>query len=51
LSHPATHAVIKNKFNFINDDVATFYIAFLKSIAIRLNEQSINLFFNEVTSI
>lgn len=42
------HAVIMGKYNFENDDLATVYIAFFKSIVIRLNAETMNFFFNEV---
>lgn len=48
MSHNALHNVITATYNFYNDELATVYIAFLKGIAIRLNEETINLFYNEV---
>jgi len=42
------NAVITANYNFDNEEVAANYIAFLKSIAIRLDDKTISLFYNPV---
>jgi len=36
------------EYNFGNEDISNYYIAFLKSLTLRLDAETIKLFFNEV---
>jgi len=49
LSHALLKKVIMASYNFNNNDLTTQYIAFLKSIAIRLDDEALVLFFNDVS--
>lgn len=48
-SYLALHNAFTANYNFDNGDLTTQYIAFLKSIAIRLDQNSINIFYNDVS--
>ena len=40
--------IICHNFNFQNEELVDYYISMLKSIALRLNTETIKFFFNEV---
>lgn len=49
MSHKVMNRVITYEYNFENEDIVNYYIAFLKSLTMRLDAESIKLFFNEVS--
>lgn len=47
LSHSRLNDFIVYYYNFADEEVVVYYVSMLKSIAVRLNEGNVNLFFNE----
>ena len=48
LSNNHVNEVICHKFDFSDEEVMAYYISFLKTLSLRLNEHTINFFYNEV---
>jgi len=48
MSHKAMNTIISKTYNFNNSEVVNYYIAFLKSLSVRLNDETLMFFFNEV---
>jgi len=48
MSHRTMNKIIGYSYNFDNDEIVNYFIAFLKSLAVRLDDESIKFFFNEV---
>lgn len=49
LSNNHVNEVICHKFDFSDEEVMAYYISFLKTLSLRLNEHTINFFYNEHT--
>lgn len=48
LSNKVINETLLWKFDFQNEEIVEYYIAFLKSLAIKLSSHPIEFFFNEV---
>ena len=49
LSNNHVNDVICHKFDFSDEEVMAYYISFLKTLSLRLNEHTIHFFYNEVS--
>lgn len=47
LSNNHVNEIINHEFEFDNEEVLAYYISFLKTLSLRLNENTIHFFFNE----
>jgi hypothetical protein len=48
MSHRTMNKIIGYSYNFDNDEIVNYFIAFLKSLTVRLDDETIKFFFNEV---
>ena len=48
LSNNHVNDVICHKFDFSDEEVMAYYISFLKTLSLRLNEHTVHFFYNEV---
>ncbi|CAD8086309.1 unnamed protein product [Paramecium sonneborni] len=47
LSNPVLHEFINHNYDFSNPEIVDYYVNFLKTIAIRINRDNLNLYFNQ----
>ena len=47
LSNNHVNEIINHDFDFSNEEILAYYISFLKTLSLRLNEHTIHFFFNE----
>lgn len=46
--HPFLNELISYNFDFTQDDeMVDYYVSFLKSLTLKLNEETVNFFFND----
>lgn len=50
LSQNHTNNIILHEFDFSDEEIVGYYVAFLKSLSFRVNDDTINFFFDEATS-
>ncbi|KAM3171411.1 hypothetical protein ACTXT7_016677 [Hymenolepis weldensis] len=50
LSQNHTNNIILHEFDFSDEEIVGYYVAFLKSLSFRVNNDTINFFFDEATS-
>lgn len=43
------NSIISYVYNFENDEIVNYFISFLKSLTVRLNNETVKFFFNEVS--
>ena len=48
LSHPFLNRLISFHYNFYDEELIDIYIAFLKSLALQINSDTIRFFYNSV---
>ena len=49
MSNNYLNDIIRCKFNFTNEEIASLYITLLKNVSFKLNEDTLPLMFNDVT--
>ena len=47
LCHPFLNKLIEFDFNFYDEELVDIYVSFMKSLALLLNENSIQFFYNQ----
>lgn len=50
LSNNHVNSIITHKFDFSDEEVMAYYISFLKTLSLKLNQYTIHFFFNETTN-
>lgn len=50
LSNNHVNSIIVHKFDFDNEEVMAYYISFLKTLSLKLNNHTVHFFFNEHTA-
>uniref|UniRef100_A0A0K8RAI8 Putative secreted protein n=1 Tax=Ixodes ricinus TaxID=34613 RepID=A0A0K8RAI8_IXORI len=50
LSNNHVNSIIVHKFDFSDEEVMAYYISFLKTLSLKLNNHTIHFFYNEPTS-
>lgn len=48
LSNNHVNSIIVHKFDFSDEEVMAYYISFLKTLSLKLNNHTIHFFYNEV---
>ena len=51
LSNNHINNIIIHKFDFTDEEIMAYYISFLKTLSLKLNNHSIHFFFNEVINL
>lgn len=51
LSNNHVNSIIVHKFDFSDEEVMAYYISFLKTLSLKLNNHTIHFFYNEVITI
>jgi hypothetical protein len=49
LSNNYVNSIIVHKFDFSDEEVMAYYISFLKTLSLKLNDHTVHFFYNEVS--
>ena len=50
LSNNYVNSIIVHKFDFSDEEIMAYYISFLKTLSLKLNNHTVHFFYNEVSS-
>lgn len=50
LSNNHVNSIIVHKFDFSDEEIMAYYISFLKTLSLKLNNHTVHFFYNEVRS-
>lgn len=48
LSNNHVNSIIVHKFDFSDEEIMAYYISFLKTLSLKLNNHTVHFFYNEV---
>jgi len=48
LSNNYVNSIIVHKFDFSDEEIMAYYISFLKTLSLKLNNHTVHFFYNEV---
>lgn len=49
LSNNYVNSIIVHKFDFSDEEIMAYYISFLKTLSLKLNNHTVHFFYNEVS--
>lgn len=50
LSNNYVNSIIVHKFDFSDEEIMAYYISFLKTLSLKLNNHTVHFFYNEVSA-